>query len=145
ELQEDLEQHLSHGVLKHAREPSVRERAAKWMRRHPTASSTSSIFLMAVALLALVGSASWLAIRDARAARARVQYLEFHQAFEQCRFLLNATHHGPSDPLLQGIRLARQALRPYLLGRPADLASTPMVRDLPRAERAAFESEATEL
>jgi tetratricopeptide (TPR) repeat protein len=145
ELQEDIERHLGHGILRHAREPSARERAVKWMRRHPIASSTTSISMMCVALLALLGTASELAMRESRVARARVQFLEFHRAFEQCRFLLNTSHHAPRDSLLGGVRLARNALRPYLQGRPEDWASAPPVRDLPRAERAALGSEVTEL
>jgi serine/threonine protein kinase/tetratricopeptide (TPR) repeat protein len=145
ELQEDIERHLSHGTLKYAREASVRERAAKWMRRHPAVSSTTSIALMAVAVLALVGSVSWLAVRDAQVARARLQFLEFHQAFEECQLLLNTAQQGPNDSLRQGVRLARRALRPYFRGWAGGWASTPRVRDLPRAERTALGNEATEL
>jgi len=36
ELSEDLERHLAHRPLKSAHEPSLRERMAKWARRHPT-------------------------------------------------------------------------------------------------------------
>ena len=49
ELQVDIERHLSHFALRYAREPSIRERAAKWMRRHPTISGTTSIAMLAVA------------------------------------------------------------------------------------------------
>ena len=34
-----------------------------------------------------------------RVARARLQSLEMHQAFETCQFLLNTAHQGPSDAL----------------------------------------------
>ncbi len=70
EMQTDIERHLSHRALRYAREPSLRERAAKCMRRHPTVSSTTSIGMLVVASLALLGSASWLAVRDSRVARA---------------------------------------------------------------------------
>ncbi|HZW29795.1 MAG TPA: tetratricopeptide repeat protein [Isosphaeraceae bacterium] len=145
ELQEDLERHLRHEPLKYAAEPSLRERVSKWMLRHPAASSTTSITLLAVAVIAMIGSASWLALRDSRIARARLHFIEFHQAFENCQLLLNTTHNGPPDYLLQGTRLARRALEPYLKGGPGAWASLPLVRDLPAAERTALESAVTEL
>jgi serine/threonine protein kinase/tetratricopeptide (TPR) repeat protein len=146
ELQEDLERHLSHCALKYAPEVSLRERVAKWMRRHPTVSSTTSIAMLAITSLALLGSASWLAVRDARIAKARLHYLEFHRVFERCQVLLNTTRDGPRDSLRHGIRVAHRALEPYLTGEPGgDWMRTSMVRDLPEDERKALCLELTEL
>jgi serine/threonine protein kinase/tetratricopeptide (TPR) repeat protein len=145
ELQEDIERHLSHCTLKYAREVSFGERAAKWMRRHPTVSSTSSIAMLAVASLALLGAASWLKIRDSRIALARLQYLEFHAEFEKCQLLLNTAHDGPRDSLRRGTRLARRALERYLNREPGDWKSQSVVRNLPRVERTALASELIEL
>jgi serine/threonine protein kinase/tetratricopeptide (TPR) repeat protein len=145
ELREDIECHLGHGTLRHAREPSVRERATKWMRRHPTASSTTSIAALAIASLALLGWGSWLAVREARVARARLQHLDFRRAFEECQFLLNTAQRGPRHSLRRGVRRARRALEVYGDGRRGDWGSSPLVRDLPRAERTALGREAAEL
>ena len=145
ELQEDIERHLRHEPLKYAAEPSLRERASKWARRHPAASSSTSITLLAVAVIALMGWASWLVLRDSQVARARLHYVDFHEAFEKCQLLLNTTHNGPPDYLLQGTRLAQRALVPYLEGGPGAWASLPLVRDLPPAQQTALGSELTEL
>src|SRR5262249_51851125 len=55
ELQTDLERHLQNLPLSHAREPSVRERARKWVRRHPRLTSASSIAVLAAGLLLALG------------------------------------------------------------------------------------------
>jgi len=56
-LHEDLERHLAHLPLRHAPEPSARERAAKWARRHPRlASSTSMAILAGVVLLGVLAA-----------------------------------------------------------------------------------------
>ena len=145
ELQVDIERHLSHFALRYAREPSLRERAAKWMRRHPTISGTTSIAMLSVACLAILGSASWLAFRDSRIAVARLQYIEFHQRFEKCQLLLNTTSDGSRDTLRHGTRLAQRALAPYLDKEPENWKSTSLVRCLRRSERTALESELVEL
>ena len=43
QLKEDLERHLENLPLQHAPEPSLRERAAKWRRRHPRLASTTTV------------------------------------------------------------------------------------------------------
>jgi serine/threonine protein kinase/Tfp pilus assembly protein PilF len=67
ELQEDLERHLKDLPLRHAGEPSPRERARKWVRRHPRlTSSTGVATLAAILLLALGGLFAWRQERLAR-------------------------------------------------------------------------------
>jgi eukaryotic-like serine/threonine-protein kinase len=67
ELREDLERQLAHRPLRYAPEPSVRERARKWVRRHPRLTSSTSVGAMAaVVLLALTGT-GWAAWREYRA------------------------------------------------------------------------------
>jgi serine/threonine protein kinase/Tfp pilus assembly protein PilF len=78
ELQEDLERQLKDLPLRHAREPSLRERARKWARRHPRLTSASSIAALAAALL--LGLGSLFALRGERLAR-----LEAVEAFNQFR------------------------------------------------------------
>src|SRR4029077_20585572 len=43
ELREDLERQLSDRPLRHARDPSIRERSRKWVRRHPRLTSLTSV------------------------------------------------------------------------------------------------------
>jgi eukaryotic-like serine/threonine-protein kinase len=145
EVQVDIERHLSHCALRYAREPSLRERAAKCMRRHPTISSTTSIGMLAFASLAVLCSASWLAIRDSHVATARLQYIDFHRKFERCQLLLNTTRNASRDSLRNGTRLAQRALGVYLDKEPENWKSTSQVRYLRRSERIALQSELTEL
>ena len=53
ELQEDLERQLADLPLRHAPEPSARERLGKWSRRHPRLTSSTTVGLIAAALLAV--------------------------------------------------------------------------------------------
>lgn len=53
ELREDLERQLASRPLLYAKEPSRRERLQKWTRRHPSATSIST--LSAVAVVAMLG------------------------------------------------------------------------------------------
>ena len=56
-LHEDLRRQLADLPLKHTREPSLVERLAKWARRHPRLTSSTTIALLAAALVAgLVGA-----------------------------------------------------------------------------------------
>src|SRR5262249_62422268 len=60
QLQEDLDRQRSHLPLKHAPEPSLRERARKWMRRHPRLSSVYAVGAVAlVVIVLLAGMYAW--------------------------------------------------------------------------------------
>jgi tetratricopeptide (TPR) repeat protein len=78
ELQEDLERHLRHLPLRHTPEPSLRERARKWLRRHPRLASSGGV--AAVASAALLVLVLLLAARGQRLAR-----LEAAESAEQFR------------------------------------------------------------
>src|SRR5262249_27358597 len=54
ELHEDLQRQLDDRPLKHAPEPSWRERLGKWARRHRRLTSTTTLVLVAAGLLAAV-------------------------------------------------------------------------------------------
>jgi serine/threonine protein kinase len=58
ELLEDLSRELRHEPLRYAAEPSLGERAAKWLRRHPRALSSSSA-IIAVESIVIVLLALW--------------------------------------------------------------------------------------
>jgi len=66
DLHEDIERQLSHLPLRHATEPSLHERAAKWVRRHPRLTSASGMAVLAA--LALSALAAALFIRGDRLA-----------------------------------------------------------------------------
>lgn len=144
ELHEDLERHLADRPLRHAPEPSPRERIGKWARRHPVLSSSTSIALLAAALMTAVGTAGWLVTEASRVDAAGFHHQEFREDFKKCQLLLN-THGGPSGSLDQGIFLARQALDGYGVDRPGDWTAAPLVRRLPEADRRALREEVSEL
>src|SRR4029077_965194 len=54
ELQEDLERQLAHRPLRFAPDPSPRERIGKWARRHPRLTSSTSVALLALALIGIL-------------------------------------------------------------------------------------------
>ena len=79
DLQEDLERHLANRPLRHAREPFGRERARKWVARHPRACSSATIAVVAAVLLAAVAAGGFYARERSRAFEAR-SALQEHRA-----------------------------------------------------------------
>ncbi len=144
ELHEDLERHLADRPLRHAPEPSPRERIGKWARRHPVLSSSTSIVLLALVLMSAVGSAGWFVTEAWRQDLARLHHREFRETFDECQFRLNI-HGVPPEDLNRGIRMARQALDGYGVGRSRDWTSAPLARRLSETERRALREEVSEL
>ena len=145
ELQEDIERHLSNCPLKYARERSYAERSVKWLRRHPAMSSTPILAVLVLLSLALICSASWVVVRDARYARARLNYLAFHQDFERAQLLLNTVHDSSQGHLLQGIQLAVTCMSPYLGTGTGEPVSARDLHYLPGDVERALRGELTEL
>ncbi len=112
ELQEDLDRHLKDLPLKHVPEPSVRERARKWVRRHPRLTSLTSIALAAVLLLAVTVAtlAYWKQRLDR--AEAETNYAAFLEDTRPAQFIL---YHEPRDrdELQQGVAACEKALAHY--------------------------------
>lgn len=67
ELQDDLERQLHDLPLRHTPEPSWRERAKKWAKRHPRLTSVSSIAFLAGLAILMLGSL--IVVRGERLAR----------------------------------------------------------------------------
>src|SRR5690606_30963222 len=59
DLAEDLRRFLEDRPLAHAPEPSLRERAAKWVRRHPRVRSGTAVGTVAAVLLLGLGILTW--------------------------------------------------------------------------------------
>src|SRR5262249_7934496 len=51
QLREDIDRQLNHLPLRHAPNPSVRERAGKWARRHPKLASSGTVAVLAALVL----------------------------------------------------------------------------------------------
>jgi len=145
QFQEDIERHLSSCPLKHAREPSLVERTAKWRRRHPLLMSTTTMAIVAVLSVALVCVSSWFVLRNSRRARASLNYLRFHENFEKSQLLLNTVHDGSRDHLVRGLQLAQSTMIPYLDIEGDFVPSAPDFEHLSATEQAALRSDLAEL
>jgi tetratricopeptide (TPR) repeat protein len=111
-LCEDLERHLADLPLRWAPEPSWRERAAKWARRHPRL--TSGYAALALGALLLLGLGAAYAARTERLARAEAVNVRHQSAEElkQVRFLLGGPAPDAAD-LAAGVAQAERALGRY--------------------------------
>jgi eukaryotic-like serine/threonine-protein kinase len=137
-LQEDLERQLAHLPLRHTREPSWRERGAKWARRHPRLTSSSAVGLFAAAVLLLLsgGAAAYWQHGQAEQRRhaARSQYDRLEEARQVQQALLNAGNPLRGD-LLRGLDVSRRALAEYGVVENAEWQDQPVVLALEPSER----------
>ena len=130
ELQEDLRRQLDHLPLKHAADPSVRERARKWARRHPRLTSTTALAAFSVVLIA--GVVAGYNERQRRfgpveAAHALRGLADDHEAASV--LLLDPGVDAARSE--EGVAACRRALERFgVLESPAWIRS-PLVRDLP--------------
>lgn len=142
QLQDDLDRHLQHLPLRHAREPSRRERTRKWLRRHPRLFSASGIAILAVIGLGLLGA---LALYH----RDKLERLEAAQAVPALRQELRSVQLGfldvPQTPLTGIAESCRRALdRFQILDNAAWQQAFPFCK-LPAAERELVRADAGEL
>jgi serine/threonine protein kinase/tetratricopeptide (TPR) repeat protein len=148
ELREDLERQLAHEPLRHAPEPSPRERVHKWLRRHPRltsilASSTTVAVLTGVLILALIGALATHQNQVARA-EARERRDTFLNESRKVQFLLNS-RRPTARALDEGSQLCLAALERYRVLEGEGWQDHPAVRHLPAEERARLRGEVGEL
>jgi serine/threonine protein kinase/Tfp pilus assembly protein PilF len=142
-LAEDLDRQLAHLPLRHAREP-LRERAGKFLHRHPRLTSSTSVALacalLVATLLAVVGA------RGRRLARleARENLAAFHADLHAARLLL-AARVDDRDQLDEGRRRARAALDRFAVLDHPRWRDRPAVRHLAEADRELLPGEVGEL
>lgn len=128
ELREDLERQLSDQPLRHAAEPSWRERFGKWRRRHPKLASVSSVCLISAVLLA--GLASMVVYLNHRIARrdASAALADFLDEKRSVEVLVSiASDHR--DPIFEFHQQARELLARYEVDQP-DWRQNSAVRNL---------------
>jgi tetratricopeptide (TPR) repeat protein len=149
ELQEDLDRQRNHLPLRHTpTAPSLRERARKWLRRHPRLASSTSIGSVALLLVALL--AGLLVLRGYRAAdlearqEARAAWERFEGEARKVRLLLYTRLHEP-DELEAGIELCTRALGRYGVLADAGWKQAPRTRSLEPARRQQLGEAAAEL
>jgi eukaryotic-like serine/threonine-protein kinase len=109
ELAEDLSRFLEHRPMKHCPEPSLVERLGKWAKRHPGLCGSTSIALIAIVLLGLMGGTVFLVHDKMQQFAARVRIGVFDREFAECQFLLH-TASGSSEHLKKGLDKARQTI-----------------------------------
>jgi len=109
DLAEDLRRFLENLPMKHCPEPSFRERMGKWARRHPGLCGSTSIALVSVILLGLLGGAVMLGYDKMQDLVARVRIRSFDRDFTEIQFLLN-TAGNSNERLTRGIEMSRRTL-----------------------------------
>ncbi|MGE3806538.1 MAG: tetratricopeptide repeat protein, partial [Gemmataceae bacterium] len=122
ELETDLRCQLENRPLRHAQEPSVKERTQKWLRRHPRLASNTSI--------ALVGGAMILVMLGLYLARGR--HLERLQVAEEAAQLLEDVRLMQCLSMQQ--RRTEPAARASLVDRAVRLVAHPYLGDKERGQ-----------
>jgi serine/threonine protein kinase/tetratricopeptide (TPR) repeat protein len=112
QLKEDLDRQLNHLPLCHAPEPSLRERTAKWRRRHPWLASTTSVVILAGLVIAMLLGV--VAIRGRRLAEldARESLNSFLEGRKAAQYLLTVRTDEPAQ-VDQGVQLGQRVLDTY--------------------------------
>jgi eukaryotic-like serine/threonine-protein kinase len=141
---EDLRRFLDDRPLKFTREPSLRERLAKWARRHPEARSASAVGGLAAALILGFAALAWTVADRLEVASARVHRADFLATFNRCQLRLN-TASGPAEHLRPGIEEGYRVLHAYGVDRSADWVKGALVRRLPPDQQRALREEMSEL
>jgi serine/threonine protein kinase/Tfp pilus assembly protein PilF len=143
ELREDLERQLAHQPLRHAPEPSLRERARKWARRHPRLTSSTTVAAAAAVVLLGVSAGAGVVWRQhearleaAEQEQARFAALDSWGRLRQARQVQLALSSYPDRPTVRHVMdFSREALREYaVLEDPAWEDRAPVSR-LPAGER----------
>jgi serine/threonine protein kinase/tetratricopeptide (TPR) repeat protein len=144
DLAEDLRRFLDYLPMKHCPEPSIRERMGKWARRHPGLCGSTSIALMSIVLVGMLGGAVALGYDKTQDLVARVRLHAFDRKFTEMQFLLNTTGNSP-ERTARGIEISGRMLAE--LGaeseRPARLAA--WRRRLTSGEQQRLREQVTEL
>jgi serine/threonine protein kinase/Tfp pilus assembly protein PilF len=143
QLIEDLERHRTNLPLRHAPEPSFRERAAKWFRRRPRLAPVLLAALAAAVLLA--APAAWYAGNEGRLLQT---VRETREAFQADRLaaerLLNRPVPGRGD-LEAGVKAARSALGRYAVLDRVNWRQAPAVSRLTDGDRESLDEEVQDL
>jgi serine/threonine protein kinase/tetratricopeptide (TPR) repeat protein len=144
ELHEDVERHRKHLPLKFAPEPSLRERAQKWVRRHPRLTSYTTVGVAAGLLITAL--ATGFVVRGHQVARqeAREGLEAFQDQVRTAQALLYARSSEPED-LEEGARICQSALGQYQILDNPSWQKLPAVTYLREADREQLKEDAAEL
>jgi serine/threonine protein kinase/tetratricopeptide (TPR) repeat protein len=134
ELQEDLRRQLDDLPLRHAPEPSLRERVGKWARRHPRLTSATSVGVVAICLLVAVGSAFLARQRHLRQLEAADSFRRLSDEVRQADVLLGSRDADPNQ-IEEGVALCRDAVGRFRVLEDPSWLSSPLVTPLPDRDR----------
>jgi serine/threonine protein kinase/Tfp pilus assembly protein PilF len=144
ELQDDLDRQRLHRPLRHAPDPSPRERIVKWLKRNPRAVTASRVGIAAGVLVLLL--TGWLFWRGEELARheSADRLRGFHEDLNTARLLLGA-RAADVDQLDEGRDAARRALDRYQAASDDHWRDRPAVLYLSGEEKDRLQSETGEL
>lgn len=114
DLREDLDRQLTNRPLKHAANPSVRERMRKWAKRHPRLTSSGAVAVLAAALLVGVGAAALATRERSHNFQAKVQFADHRADFADAQLRFDDRNQNTSDGTLRRLSgvLGRYGLSP---------------------------------
>jgi eukaryotic-like serine/threonine-protein kinase len=142
-LQEDLGRQLDHLPLRHTPEPSLREWAGKFLRRHPRIKWVGAVVLL-IGLLVGLGLLYELRGRRVRAVEAVNVLHDHREELRDARIVLSLPFPDAGE-LEEGEALCQRALARYGLPDANDWAERPQVTALPAEQRDALRADLGEL
>ncbi len=149
EFAEDLRRLLESRPLRHAPELSTREIVAKWFRRHPGLTGSTSIALVSIALILGGGVTTAILRENLIVASAQLRFREFQEQFNEIQLKLNTfsrTGNHQDQSIQDGRLLALEALRDLgVESAGADWIKTRALRALPPQEQQLLIEEVAEL
>ena len=143
ELAEDLRRFLADLPMRHAPEPHLGERVAKWFRRHPETRSVSTIAMVAGLLIVAVGALAWAVSDRLLTAQATLRFEQFREVLRESQVLLNS--RDDPDRLARGRSLALGEIDHYGADDPASWTDRPDVWKLPKDDRRVLAEGVSEL
>jgi eukaryotic-like serine/threonine-protein kinase len=144
ELQEDLERQLDDLPLKHVREPSVRERIGKWIRRNRRLASVTTVVGVATCLLAFVTAGFLVRQRHLGRLEASDSLHRLSHELQQVNLMLGSRVASRQE-INEGIDLCRQVLGRYHVLDDPSWRDRPIVRHLQEDERDRLRQEVGQL
>jgi tetratricopeptide (TPR) repeat protein len=134
ELQEDLRRQLDDQPLRHAPDPSLRERVGKWARRHPRLTSATSVGVVSACLLVAVGSGLLARQRHLRRLEAADSFRRLSDEVRQADVLLGS-RDADLRQVEEGVALCRDAVGRFRVLEEPSWLSSPLVTPLPEKDR----------
>ena len=144
DLSEDLNRFLDDRPLKHAFEPSLREKVAKWTRRNPRLCGTTSIALFAALLISSLGGLIGLFSNNMQNLSSRLKLQVFQHELDESRFRLNIIS-GPGEHTARGVALAKRNLEAMEVNKDGKLRGSSWVLRLTAQEQRRVRQDTAEL